>query len=282
MSDKIYLDVLRDIYENGVSDKDTRRSVRAVYRDGEPAYALSLPRPVVMQFDARKGEFPYTTVRPLAWKNSLKEIDWIYRDKSNSVDLLEQKYGVKWWRAWANDDGTIGDSYGWQIANRNRSEWGFNLDQMDWLLHKLTHSPDRRMIMSMFEPEGEPFKQLQECAYETIWQVVGNQLNMTLIQRSSDFVVAGMINSFQYYCLMLQVAKATGYEAGLFTHFIQDAHIYLRHLEAVEEILSREPKQKPVLHFEYSSKDFYNLNHKCFRLEYTEKPHEQINLEIAE
>lgn len=280
MSDKVYQQVLSDIYNYGVSDKT--RDVRAKYKDGEPAYALSLPHPVIMQFDASKGEFPYTTVRPLAWKSSLKEIDWIYRDKSNSVDLLEDKYGVMWWRAWAKEDGTIGDSYGWQIANRKRQIHGQTLDQMDWLIYKLKHSPDRRMIMSMFEPEGEPFKQLQECAYETIWQVVGDKLNMTLIQRSSDFVVAGMINSFQYYCLMLQVAKATGYQAGVFTHFIQDAHIYVRHLEAVEEVLSREPKKAPVLHFSCASKDFYELNHKCFNLEYEEKPHPQIKLEIAE
>lgn len=283
MSDKIYMDVLRDIYENGVTDKDSRRKVRAMYRDGEYAYALSLPRPVMMQFDARKGEFPYTTVRPLAWKSALKEIDWIYRDKSNSVDLLEEKYGVMWWRAWARDDGTIGDSYGWQIANRKRWEWGMHLDQMDWLLHKLTHSPDRRMIMSMFEPEGEAHKQLQECAYETIWQVVGDQLNMTLVQRSSDFVVAGMINSFQYYCLMLQVAKATGYEAGIFTHFIQDAHIYHRHLPVVEEILSREPRKAPELHFEaFDGDKFYHLTHKRFQLVYPDGAHKQVKLEIAE
>lgn len=84
MSDKVYQQVLSDIYNYGVSDKT--RDVRAKYKDGEPAYALSLPHPVIMQFDASKGEFPYTTVRPLAWKSSLKEIDWIYRDKSNSVD----------------------------------------------------------------------------------------------------------------------------------------------------------------------------------------------------
>lgn len=287
MSDKVYQDVLRKILEEGVSDRGHRK-VRAVYRDGTQAYARSYPRTIVMEFDATKGEFPYTTVRPLAWKSSLKEIDWIYRDKSNSVDLLEEKYGVMWWRAWANDEGTIGDSYGWQIANRKRWEWGMNLDQMDWLLQKLRYSPDRRMIMSMFEPEGEPYKQLQECAYETIWQVVGNQLNMTLIQRSSDFVVAGMINSFQYYCLMLQVAKATGYHAGVFTHFIQDAHIYERHIEAVEEILRREPRQAPELHFETKPKheamhhDFYKLDHTCFQLVYPEGTHKQIKLEIAE
>jgi thymidylate synthase len=281
VSDKVYLDVLRHILNNGVSDKG-HREVRAVYRDGEKAYAISSPTPIMMQFDASKGEFPYTTVRPLAWKSALKEIDWIYRDKSNSVDLLEKKHGVYWWRAWARDDGTIGDSYGWQIANRKRYIDGHHLDQMDWLLHKLRHSPDRRMIMSMFEPEGEQFKQLQECAYETIWQVVGNKLNMTLIQRSSDFVVAGMINSFQYYCLMLQVAHATGYEAGIFTHFIQDAHIYERHLHIVEELLSREPKPTPVLHFDKEGTNFYKLDNKQFFLEYIYKPHPQVHLEIAE
>lgn len=295
MSDKVYQDVLRYIYEYGVSDRGVR-DVRAVYKDGEKAYAISAPEPVVMRFDLSKGEFPYTTVRPLAWKSSLKEIDWIYRDKSNSVDLLEEKYGVMWWRPWAKDDGTIGDSYGWQVANRKRDVHGHKLDQIDWLIHKLTYSPDRRMIMSFFEPEGEPFKQLQECAYETIWQVVGNKLNMTLIQRSSDFIVAGMINSFQYAMLLKQIAKSTGYEAGMFTHFIQDAHIYERHLEAVEEILNREPKQKPILHikepdmrcFVYKGGEkvpacsFYAFDHTHFRLEYVEKPHPQIKLEIAE
>ena len=282
MSDAYYIDTLRKIYEHGVTDRGTRRKVRAVFPDGEKAYALSYPKTIVMEYDLSKGEFPYTTIRPLAWKSSLKEIDWIYRDKSNSVDLLEEKYGVMWWRQWAKDDGTIGDSYGWQIENRKRWEWGIHLDQMDWLIHKLKHSPDRRMIMSMFEPEGEAFKQLQECAYETIWKVHGNVLSMDLIQRSSDFVVAGMINAFQYACLLIQVAHATGYEVGYFTHHILDAHIYERHLPVVEELLSREPLAKPTLEVNFTSKDFYKCGHECFKLVYPEKPHPQVELEIAE
>jgi thymidylate synthase len=192
---------------------------------------------------------------------------------------------VGWWDSWKLADGTIGKAYGYQIANQKRvvkyedlsstyqdeksKKSGFKeLDQIDWLINKIETKPDRRMIMSMFQPEEEGEKALQECAYETIWRVVGDELHMTLIQRSSDYQIAGVLNGLQYSALLMMVAQATGYKVGTFSHYISDVHLYDNQVEQAKEILERTPIDcSPRLHLNAYGKNFYDITLDDFEIE---------------
>lgn len=276
-ADTYYQETLKELLEIGIPNS---YKARTTLSDGSTINYRSLPDVKLFTYDLSKGEFPLTTVRPVAWKSAIKEILWIFQDRSNKVSDLDKKYGVKWWWAWADERGTIGRSYGWQIQNRYRR---VNIDgvmtplnQIDWLIWKLKNSPDRRMIMSMFDPERENAKQLQECAYETIWRVVGDELHMTLVQRSSDFAVAGVINAIQYSALLMMVAHETGYKVGKFNHFISDLHLYDNQAEQAELIISRTANDnKALLQMNATGKGFYDITIDDFEVK-DYSPQEQI------
>lgn len=282
LADMHYQNTLADLLDFGVKNS---YEARTKLLDGSTINYQSLPFPVLHNYRLSHGEFPLTTVRPTAWKSAIKEIFWIFQDKSNDVNLLERKYGVKWWNEWKLEDGTIGKSYGYQIANQKRvvnhedlsstyqdddsKKKGFKeLDQMDWLINKIETKPDRRMIMSMFRPEQEFEKSLQECCYETIWRVVGDELHMTLVSRSGDHALAGMVNGIQYSALLMMVAQATGYKVGTFSHYISDVHLYDNQVEQAKEILERTPIDcSPRLHLNAYGKNFYDITLDDFEIE---------------
>ena len=277
-----YQATLADLLDFGVKNS---YEARTKLSDGSTINYQSLPFPVLHNYRLSHGEFPLTTVRPTAWKSAIKEILWIFQDKSNDVSILESKYGVKWWNEWKMEDGTIGKSYGHQIASQKRrvehkdlsptyqnqitKMLGYvYLDQIDWLINKIETKPDRRMIMSMFSPEEEGEKALQECAYETIWRVIGDELHMTLIQRSSDFLIASTINAASYSALLMMVAQSTGYKVGTFSHFISDAHLYDNQVEQAKEILNRSSTNcSPRLHLNAYGKNFYDITLDDFEIE---------------
>lgn len=282
LADMHYQNTLADLLDFGVKNS---YEARTKLSDGSTINYRSLPFPVLHNYRLSHGEFPLTTVRPTAWKSAIKEILWIFQDKSTDVNLLEEKYGVGWWDSWKLKDGTIGKAYGYQIANQKRfvkhgdlsSTYqdvesvllrGKELDQIDWLINKIETKPDRRMIMSMFQPEEEGEKALQECAYETIWRVVGDELHMTLVQRSSDYAVAGQINAIQYSALLMMVAQSTGYKPGTFSHYISDVHLYDNQVEQAKEILERTPIDcSPRLHLNAYGKNFYDITLDDFEIE---------------
>lgn len=282
LADMHYQATLADLLDFGVKNS---YEARTKLSDGSTINYRSLPFPVLHNYRLSHGEFPLTTVRPTAWKSAIKEILWIFQDKSTDVNLLKEKYGVKWWDEWMLEDGTIGKSYGYQIANQKRTVKHEDLsstyrdehseligekelDQIDWLINKIETKPDRRMIMSMFSPEDESEKALQECAYETIWRVVGDELHMTLVQRSSDFSVAGILNQLGHSALLMMVAQSTGYKPGTFSHFISDVHLYDNQVEQAKEILERTPIDcSPRLHLNAYGKNFYDITLDDFEIE---------------
>lgn len=282
LADMHYQCTLADLLDFGVKNS---YEARTKLSDGSTINYRSLPFPVLHNYRLSNGEFPLTTVRPTAWKSAIKEVLWIFQDKSTDVNLLKEKHGVKWWDEWKLEDGTIGKAYGYQIANQKRfvkhkdlsSTYqdmesvflgGKELDQIDWLINKIETKPDRRMIMSMFRPEEEGKKALQECAYETIWRVVGDELHMTLVQRSSDYAVAGQINALQYSALLMMVAQSAGYKPGTFSHFISDVHLYDNQVEQAKEILNRTPIDcSPRLHLNAYGKNFYDITLDDFEIE---------------
>ena len=234
-------DILKENLKHIITDGrwDTSGEVRPRWEDGTPAYTRYV-NAVVNTYNISKGIYPLTTLRPVAWKTAIKEILWIYQDRSNDVELLKEKYNVHYWDSWKNNEGTLGTAYGFQINKEiDFPEGRFN--QIDRVIHLLKNDPyNRRIMTTMIDMEDMKDMTLVPCAFMTMWSVRGKYLDMTLIQRSNDIIAAQSINALQYTALLMMVAAVTGYEPGVFTHFIQNMHLYDRHYNIAGEMLSRE------------------------------------------
>jgi thymidylate synthase len=173
------------------------------------------------------------TKKKVFFETAKKELFWIYQDQSNNVNLLREKYGVKVWDEWALEDGTIGKSYGYQVKKHQL---------IDKLIYTLKNNPeDRGMVMSLWSNEDLPQMALRPCAFQTLWDVdpVTNELNMTLIQRSGDMGLGVPFNMVQYAILQAMIAHVTGYKVGGFKHYINNAHVYVNHINPLKQQLQR-------------------------------------------
>ena len=246
---------IKNILTNGQKDENPRPK----YEDGTPAYTYFVTHNV-RTYDLSKGEFPITTLRPIAWKNAIKEVLWIYQDASNSLDTLKNKYSISWWNSWEskNIPGTIGNRYGHTVAR---------YDLMNKrVLEDIKKDPyGRYHIMNLWqEGELQSSDGLKPCAYETIWTVRGNYLDMFLNQRSGDMLVAsgaGNVNEVQYAALLMMVARDTGYVPGRFTHMVVNEQIYDRHIENAKELLNRQSdiSKVPVMKLNKDKTSFYDF-----------------------
>lgn len=282
---KKYIELAINIIENGYDEEDRQDDVRPVWEDGQKAFTKYLPQQIVTY---EKGVVPITSLRKIAWKSAIKEILWIYQDRSNDVDLLARKYGVKYWDSWKNDQGTLGTAYGYQINKEFISpENKKSVNQIDRLIDQLKTNPlNRRLIMTLYDVDDLHKMTLIPCAFLTMWTVTGDYLNMTLIQRSGDFLAAaapGGINAFQYYALLRMVAQVTGYKPGQFVHFIQNAHVYKRHIPVVEDIMgnSYDKNQKIELEINPEIKDFKDFTIDDFKLTGYKPNDKSYNIDIA-
>lgn len=256
---------------------------RPKYADGVPAYTKSLNHRV-RSYDLSTGEFPITTLRPIAWKTAIKEILWIYQDASNDLDLLHNKYNVFYWDEWPSEDmpGTIGARYG-EVVRR------YNL--MGNLLQDIEKNPyGRRHIIDLWQ-----YKELREtdglypCAFLTDWNVRGEYLDMLLFQRSGDMLMAsgaGGVNEVQYATLLMMVARHCGYKPGKFTHVIANEQIYDRHWEAAHELQRRyfltESENKTVqMILNPDKNNFYDFTIDDFQLINYNPIKPQLDLDIA-
>lgn len=276
-ADQVVKNNLNLLLNTGKSDEGQK--VRPTWEDGTPAYTYKAFG-VLNEYDLEE-EFPIANLRPTAWKSGLKEDLWIYQDKSNDVDLLEEKYGVKYWRSWANSEGNLGLSYGKQIAKEHEYKEGY-FDQIDRLIFDLKNNPySRRMITNLYNHQDLHGMTLYPCAFLTMWDYDGERLNMSLIQRSSDYLVAGNINVTQYALLLHMIAQVTGFKAGKLHHYINNLHIYHRHLDQAKEVIAREDLPSPQLLIDDSIKNFYDFKPEHFSL-INYNPHDQIRgIEVA-
>lgn len=247
--------------DNGCIDENPRPH----YEDGEPAHTYFVTHHV-RTYNLSDGEFPITTLRPIAWKNAIKEILWIYQDQSNSLDVLENKYNVRWWREWESKDmpGTIGARYGHTVRE-------YDLLNKRVLEDIKSNPYSRYHIMNLWqEEEFLRSDGLKPCAYETIWTVRGEYLDMFLNQRSGDMLVAsgaGGVNEVQYAALLMMVARHTGYKPGKFTHMVVNEQIYDRHVEQAMEIQKRIPSNKiPKMELNEEKSNFYDMTIDDFHL----------------
>lgn len=267
--DQMYIDNIKEIMEEGSDDYDG--NVRPVYKDGTPSHTKFITQNFE-KYVLSKGEFPITGLRRISWKAGVKEIFWIYQDQTNALKVLKEKYNIHWWDEWAVGDGkTIGMRYGATVKK---------YDLMNGLLDGIMKQPyGRRHVMSLWQEED--FKEtegLNPCAFMSMWSVRKNKegkryLDMTLIQRSNDYLVAGHINKIQYVALQLMVAKHCDLEPGVFAHYTHNLHIYDRHFDQANELIKRHdehpnlPQAKLILDtdktnfFEFTLDDFKMLDY---------------------
>lgn len=225
-----YMD--RDIHhiiQDGYKDENPRPH----YADGTPAHTFSVNH-VLRTYDLSAGEFPICTLRPMAWKTGIKEIFTIYQKPTNNLEQMHDM-GINWWDDWDIGDGTIGQRYGATVSR---------YDLINNLIKDIQKDPyGRRKVVSLWqETDLHETAGLAPCAFLTIWNVRGKYLDMAMIQRSGDMLTAsgaGGINEIQYAALLMMIARHTGYEPGIFTHFVANEQIYDRHMDAVNEMLKR-------------------------------------------
>ena len=267
-ADEIYRATCLDILENGFWD--TELQVRPKWADGTPAHTVK-KFGVVNRYNL-KEEFPIMTLRRTYWKSAIDEILWIWQKKSNRLDEL----GSHVWDEWAQEDGTIGKAYGYQLGVKHKYPEG-EFDQVDRVLYDLKHNPaSRRILTSIFNHADLHEMALAPCAYSMTFNVSGNTLNAILNQRSQDMLTANNWNVCQYAALVHMIAQVSGLQAGELVHVIADCHIYDRHVELVKKMLDNPTFEAPKFEIDPTVTDFYAftkdsfkmVDYKCNRFDY--------------
>jgi len=258
-ADEVLIRNLTDILENGVSDEGC--AVRPKWEDGTPAHTIK-KFAMVNRYDLGK-EFPITTLRRTAFKSAVDELLWIWQKKSNNIHDLHSHI----WDSWADETGSIGKAYGYQLSVKHRYPEGM-FDQVDRVLYDLKHNPrSRRILTNIYNHHDLSEMGLYPCAYSMTFNVSGDKLNAILNQRSQDMLVANNWNVVQYAVLVHMMAQVSGLKAGEFVHVVADAHIYDRHIPLVRELLEAKPLPAPTFVMDTSVTNFYDFTTDSFRLE---------------
>ena len=258
-ADQIYIETCKRILKEGF--RDDALPVRPHWEDGTPAHTVKLFG-VVNRYDLQE-EFPLMTLRRTYWKSAIDELLWIWQKKSNRVSEL----GSHIWDAWADENGTIGKAYGYQMGVKHHYREG-NFDQVDRVLYDLKHNPQsRRILTSMYNFADLSEMQLYPCAWSMTFNVTGKRLNAILNQRSQDMLTANNWNVVQYAALLCMFAQVSGLEPGELVHVIADCHIYDRHIPLVEEMIEQKPFDAPRFQLDPAVTDFYAFTKNSFTVE---------------
>ena len=258
-ADKVFIDMCRDIIDNGVSTEGEK--VRPKWEDGSFAYTLK-KFCVVNRYDLSK-EFPALTLRRTGIKSCVDELLWIWQRKSNNVHDLKPHI----WDSWADEDGSIGKAYGYQMSVKHQYKEGM-MDQVDRVIYDLKNNPySRRIMTNIYVHQDLHEMNLYPCAYSMTFNVTGNRLNAILNQRSQDILAANNWNVVQYAALVYMMAQVCDMEPGELVHVIADAHIYDRHIPIIKEMIKREIYPAPKVTLNPEVKDFYEFTTDDFKIE---------------
>ena len=256
-ADEIFVAMCDDIIKNGTTTEGQK--VRPHWEDGTSAYTIKRFG-VCNRYDLRE-EFPALTLRRTALKSCMDEVLWIYQRKSNNIHDLHSHI----WDEWADETGSIGKAYGYQVAQRSHYPEG-DFDQMDRVLWQLEHEPySRRIMTNLYNFHDLSEMHLYPCAFNAIYNVTrapGDErptLNLLLVQRSQDVLAANNWNVCQYALLLMMVAQVEGMVAGELVHMIADAHIYDRHVDVVRELIERPQFPAPKVSLNPEVTDFYDF-----------------------
>lgn len=258
MADELFAANCRQILNEGVWDTD--RPVRPHWEDGTPAHTVKCFG-IVNRYDLRE-EFPLLTLRKTNLSAAVDELLWIWQKKSSNVHEL----GSHIWDSWADEGGSIGKAYGYQLGVKHRYPEG-EFDQVDRVLYDLKNQPNsRRILTNLYNHADLHEMNLYPCAYSMTFNVSGSVLNAVLNQRSQDMLTANNWNVAQYAVLLMMFAQVSGLEAGVLLHVIADAHIYDRHVALVEEMLAKEPLPAPKVTLDPAIRDFYEFTPQSVRV----------------
>jgi thymidylate synthase len=258
-ADEVFIAMCTDILEHGITSEG--ETVRAKWEDGTPAHTVK-KFGVVNRYDLSE-EFPILTLRPTNLKAAIDELLWIWQKKSNNINELNSHI----WDSWADETGSIGKAYGYQLALKHIYPEG-EFDQVDRVLYDLKHNPySRRIMVNMYNHTDLHEMNLYPCAYGITFNVTGSRLNAILNQRSQDTLVANNWNVCQYAILVHMLAQVSGLIAGEFIHVIADAHIYDRHIPLVTELIQRTTYPAPRLVINPDVTNFYDFKVEDFQLE---------------
>ena len=251
-----YLALMHRIREGGTKRED-RTGVGTLSTFGEQ-----------LRFDLSKG-FPALTTKKLHMRSIIHELLWFIRGETNVRSL--QNEGVSIWDEWAGKDGQLGPIYGYQWRSWAGPE-GQRVDQLNDVLHGLKNNPSsRRHVVSAWNPAQLKEMALPPCHILFQFYVAKDRLSCHLYQRSADIFLGLPFNIASYALLTLMMAHVIGYQPGEFIHTLGDAHLYLNHLNQVDEQLERSPYPLPTMQlnpdrhslFDFIYTDFQLLNYQC-------------------
>lgn len=259
-ADKVYLDIVEDILENGYYDQN---------RTGVETYKLPHQ---IMEFNL-KEEFPILTTKFVGIKTLTQEMLWIYQQGSNDVTWLNDR-GIHIWDSWVDENNTIKKGYGYQVKQ---------FDQVNKLIDTLRTNPqDRRMIINLWNISELEDMTLVPCCFLTMWDVTDGELNCMLVQRSGDVPLGVPYNSAQFSVMLSMIAQVTNLKVGKLTHVINNAHIYKNQIEGMRLQLTRrnDDYKSPKLWLNPDIKEFKDFTVDDVKLiDY--KYHSSIKMEVS-
>lgn len=246
---KQYLDVLRDIMENG-QDGDNRTGVWTRKVFGRQ-----------MHFDLSQG-FPLVTTKKVFLRGIIHELIWLLSGNTNIKYLLDNNVHI--WDEWADKDGNLGPVYGHQWRNWNSE----GIDQIKDVIERIKKDPtDRRLIVTAWNPSQIGQMALPPCHCFFQFDVTPDgKLNCQLYQRSCDMFLGVPFNIASYSLLTMMVAQVCGLKPGEFVHTLGNAHIYNNHFEQVKTQLTRNPYPLPKMLINPDVKDIDAFKYEDFEL----------------
>lgn len=258
-ADRVFIRTCETILNNGVYDNNL--NVRPRWSDGTQAHTISAFG-VVNRYDLQK-EFPIITLRKQFLKSSIDELLWIWQKKSNNIHNLSSHV----WDAWADENGTIGKAYGYQLGVKYKFPEG-EVDQVDHVLYQLKHDPaSRRIMTNIYNFQDLHEMALSPCAYSMTFNVSGNKLNGILNQRSQDMLAANGWNVMQYAALLMMFAQVSGLIPGELVHVIANCHIYDRHIPIIRTMLKNNQYDAPSVILDHTITDFYTFTKNSFTID---------------
>ena len=255
-----YLDLVKNILENGEDRQDrTGVGTRSIFG-------------TQTKYDLREG-FPLLTTKKVLFSGIVRELLWFLKGSTNINDELTQYTPI--WDAWADDNGVLGPIYGHQWRN-----WGgLGIDQISNAMNEIKNNPNsRRIIVNAWNVGDIPDMKLPPCHLLFQFYVVNGRLDCQLYQRSADVALGVPYNIASYALLMMMMARSANLEPGIFTHTIGDAHLYLNHLDGVQQQLTRDTFDLPQVTI--ADKDIDDIRYEDIELHnYTHHPF--IKFEVA-
>ncbi|WP_042143063.1 MULTISPECIES: thymidylate synthase [unclassified Pseudoalteromonas] len=275
---KQYLDLMRHVKEQGTKKEDRTGTGTISVFGYQMRFNLS-------------GGFPLVTTKKCHLKSIIHELLWFLQGDTNIKYLKDN--GVNIWNGWATDEGELGPVYGKQWRSWVGHD-GQVIDQISELVEQIKTNPDsRRLIISAWNPAVLPdtdYSPAENAAMgkqalppcHTLFQfyVLDGKLSCQLYQRSADILLGVPFNIASYALLTMMLAQVCDLEVGDFVHTFGDAHLYLNHMEQVEEQLSRKPHSLPTMAINPDVKDIFGFKFEDFELKNYES-HPAIKAPIA-